>query len=103
MLIAPVSPIIIFNCKSVPTMRLTCPDEYHKLRDPGIWDQRKWRPKEEMGGNGRAREGEREGGGESVLKSVALVCKMIEKNHRNAKSVYILPLKKPGLLHLSRF
>ena len=103
MLIAPVSPIIIFNCKSVPTMRLTCPDEYHKLRDPGIWDQRKWRPKEEMGGNGRAREREREGGGESVLKSVALVCKMIEKNHRNARSVYILPLKKPGLLHLSRF
>ena len=38
-----------------------------------------------MGENGRAREGERE----CVLKSVAFVCKMIQKNHRNARSVYI--------------
>ena len=30
------------------------------MRYPGIRDRRKWRPKEEMGGNGRAREGERE-------------------------------------------
>ena len=66
LLIAPVSPITIFNCKSVPTMRLTCPDGYHKLRDPGIWDQRKWRPKKEMGGNGRAREGEKKREGERV-------------------------------------
>ena len=40
-----------------------------------------------MGGNRRAREGgERE-------KSVAFVCKMILKNHRNARSVYIAPQK----------
>ena len=54
-----------------------------------------------MGGNGRAREGERERERERerVLKSVAFVCKMISKNHKN---VYILPLKKPGLRHLLR-
>ena len=34
------------------------------LKYPGILDWRKWRPKEEMGGNGRAREGERETEGE---------------------------------------
>ena len=62
------------------------------MRDPGIRDRRKWRPKEEMGGNGeqereRESEGERERERESeeererererVLKSVAFVCKMI--------------------------
>ena len=49
------------------------------MRYPGILGRRKWRPKEEMGGNGRARkeEREREGERESVLKSVAFVCKMI--------------------------
>ena len=45
------------------------------MRYPGSWGKRKWRPKEEMGGNGRAREGEKER--ESVLKSVAFVCKII--------------------------
>ena len=35
------------------------------MRYPGILGRRKWRPKEEMGGNGRAREGEREGERES--------------------------------------
>ena len=41
------------------------------MRDPGIQDQRKWRPKEEMEGNGRAREAKRERGREreSVEKS----------------------------------
>ena len=29
------------------------------MRYPGSRGRRKWRPKEEMGGNGRAREGER--------------------------------------------
>ena len=72
----------------------------HAACDPGIRDRRKWRPKEEMGGNGRkweemggngrAREGERERGRE---KSVAFVCKMIYKNHRNARSVYIASQK----------
>ena len=40
------------------------------MRYPGIRGRRKWRPKEEMGGNGRAREGEteREGERESVEK-----------------------------------
>ena len=33
---------------------------YLLLQYPGIRGRRKWRPKEEMGGNGRAREGERE-------------------------------------------
>ena len=33
---------------------------YLQLRYPGILGRRKWKPKEEMGGNGRAREGERE-------------------------------------------
>ena len=32
--------------------------QYLKLRFPGILGRRKWRPKEEMEGNGRAREGE---------------------------------------------
>ena len=59
------------------------------MRDPGIRDWKKWRPKEKMGGNGRAREGEIE----SVLKSVAFVCKMISKNHRNARSVCIASQK----------
>ena len=40
-----------------------------QLRYPGIRGRRKWRPKEEMG--------ERERERESVLKSVAFVCKMI--------------------------
>ena len=44
------------------------------MRDPEIRDGKKWRPKEELGGNGRAREGER-------------------KNHRNARSVYITSQK----------
>ena len=30
------------------------------MRYPGSPGRRKWRPKEEMGGNGRARKGERE-------------------------------------------
>ena len=30
------------------------------MRYPSILNRRKWRPKEEMGGNGRAREVERE-------------------------------------------
>ena len=51
------------------------------MRYPGNRDRRKWRPKEEMGGNGssreREREGERERRRERVLKSFALVCKMI--------------------------
>ena len=53
------------------------------MRYPVILGRRKWRPKEEMGRNGRAREGEREwerereGERERVLKSVAFVCKMI--------------------------
>ena len=38
-----------------------------------------------MGGNGRARKGERE----SVLKSVAFVCKMIYKRTIEMKEVYI--------------
>ena len=33
---------------------------YLLLRYPGILGRRKWRPKEEIGRNGRAREGERE-------------------------------------------
>ena len=37
--------------------------QYLKLRYPGFLNRRKWRPKEEMEGNGRAREGEREGEG----------------------------------------
>ena len=49
------------------------PAGYLYLRNPEIRDWRKWRPKEEMGGNGRARERERE----RVLTSVAVVCKMI--------------------------
>ena len=44
------------------------------MRDPGIRDRRKWRPKEEMGGNG---EQERER--ERVLKSVAFVCQIFKK------------------------
>ena len=50
---------------------------------------------ETQGGNGRAREGEREREREKerVLKSVAFVCKMISKNHKNAKSVYIASQK----------
>ena len=45
------------------------------MLDPGIWDRRKRRPKEEMGEQERERE--REGEREKVLKSVAFVCKMI--------------------------
>ena len=56
------------------------------MRDPGNQDQRKWRPKEEMGERG----GERE---RRVLKSVAFVYKMISKNHRIARSVYIASQK----------
>ena len=54
---------ITFACSSFTyfsfPILLTRP-EYHELRNPGIRDRMKWRPKEEMGGNGRAREGERE-------------------------------------------
>ena len=35
---------------------------------PGILGRRKWRPQEEMVGNGRAREGERERGRERDVK-----------------------------------
>ena len=56
------------------------------MQYPGIRGRRKWRPKAEMGGNGRERG--------RVLKSVAFVCKMIHpKNHRNARSVYIASKK----------
>ena len=50
---------------------------------------------ETQGGNGRAREGEREREREKerVMKSVAFVCKMISKNHKSAKSVYIASQK----------
>ena len=47
-----------------------------------------------IGGSGDPRrkwESEREK--ERVLKSVAFVCKMISKNHKNAKSVYIASQK----------
>ena len=51
------------------------------MRGPEIRDQRKWRPKEEMEGNGRAREAKRERGREGerkrVLKKVPFVCKMV--------------------------
>ena len=50
------------------------PAGYLYLRNPEIRDWRKWRPKEEMGGNGRARKGEREGEREKVL---LFFCKMI--------------------------
>ena len=52
-----------------------------------------------QGGNGRAKEGERERGKEKergrerVLKSVAFVCKMIYKNLGNGRSVYIASQK----------
>ena len=37
------------------------------MRYPGILGRRKWRPKEEMGGNGRARKGEKESECRKVL------------------------------------
>ena len=37
---------------------------YLYLRYPGILDRRKWRPKEEIEGNGRASDGERQRGNE---------------------------------------
>ena len=70
------------------------------MRYPGILGRRKWKPKEEMGGNGSASERERER--ERVLKSVAFVCKMIYERTIEMQEVYILPLKKPSLQHLLR-
>ena len=52
---------------------------------------------EEMGGNGRAREGERE----KFLNVLPLFAKG-SKRTIEMLEVYILPLKKPGLRHLSR-
>ena len=60
------------------------------MRDPGIRDRRMWRPKEEMGGNGRAREGERERERERVLKSVAFVCQIFKKEPEKCKKCVCL-------------
>ena len=63
---------------------------HQKTRIPLIarsWDPG-WGKVDTQGGNGRKWESERGRERESVLKSVAFVCKMISKNHRNARSVY---------------
>ena len=81
------------------------------MRDPGIRDRRKWRPKEEMGGNWE-QEGERESEGErerereseGERKSVEKCCfclPNIQKRTREMQEV-CMPLKKPGLRNLSR-
>ena len=61
---------LFYNSTSTCDMPYSCPwntmlvsrshilPGYLQLRYPGILGRRKWRPKEEMGGNGRAREGE---------------------------------------------